>query len=428
MDERTTSRATAMDASAPAPASPPGGDAMNVDDVVNAPSAKEPVDASAAAAPAYTSAKGAPDEGAGAPALDAVGRYALAATVGAGGFEKPLSCVRWSPTGELLVCCGADGRAEVFGEGAPGGAWTSSAVLDAHAEGINDVVWGQDDSFCVSVSDDKTAKLWDVERALCAREFAGHESYVFCAALNPSNTLLATGSFDETVKIWDIRVPDALKTINAHSEPITSVAFNGYDGTVLASGSYDGLLRLWDTASGECLATIFAEQAGLSAKHAPVSHAAYSDSGEYVLASTHDDIIRLWRVDGNPCRLKREFEGRKARRYCCKAAFHFACHRRSQDIDRHAVIAGSEDGSIHVWGMQTSALENRIVDAHDSPVLGVDPHPKRDLIASCALRDKTAKLWEFVVNPECEADEPPPPVPPKQQRGIVYPPGYVKVR
>ena len=54
------------------------------------------------------------------------------------------------------------------------------------------------------------------------------ESRVF-SCVRRSNTLLATGSFDETVKIWDIRVAKAVKTINAHSEPVTSVSFNGLD-------------------------------------------------------------------------------------------------------------------------------------------------------------------------------------------------------
>ena len=208
--------------------------------------------------------------------------------------------------------------------------------------------------------------------------------------LNPANTLLASGSFDETVKVWDVRVAKAVKTINAHSEPVTAVSFNGYDGTVLASGSYDGLLRLWDVASGECLTTIFAEQAGSSAKHAPVSHATYSANGDYVLASTHDSTVRLWRVDANPCRLARVFTGRESARYCGPSAFHTAPTRG------HAVVAGSEDGHVHVWDLQSAQRTHTIRNAHDAAVLAVDPHPTRDALASCSLsKDRRVKLWTF---------------------------------
>lgn len=189
-----------------------------------------------------------------------------------------------------------------------------------------------------------------------------------------------------------------------------------YDGTVLASGSYDGLLRLWDVASGECLSTIFAEQAGLSAKHAPVSHACYSPSGAYVLCSTHDATLRLWQVDASPCRLARVFCGRASTRYCGPAAFHAACHRRAADIGRHAVVAGGEDGRIHVWDLQ-SAEPAHLFAAHAGPVLSVDPHPIQDLLASCAVRERSCKLWRYRVRAEFEGDELPPPPPQPERRG-----------
>ena len=94
------------------------------------------------------------------------------------------------------------------------------------------------------------------------------------------------------------------------------MAFNGRDSTVVASGSYDGLVRLWDVASGECLATIFTEVPGLAAKQSPVAHLVDSRNGDYLLVSTHDSTTRLWKVCENPCLLKRELLGRKCERFC----------------------------------------------------------------------------------------------------------------
>ena len=316
------------------------------------------------------------------------GAYALSASLD-GGFKRSTSCCAWSPDGSLLCACSADGTGALFGDDGSGG-MAVRLRLEAHAEGINDVAWSRDRSYVVTASDDKTVRLWDAATGACASSFEGHESYVFCVGLNPANTLLASGSFDETVKVWDVRVAKAVKTINAHSEPVTAVSFNGYDGTVLASGSYDGLLRLWDVASGECLTTIFAEQAGSSAKHAPVSHATYSANGDYVLASTHDSTVRLWRVDANPCRLARVFTGRESARYCGPSAFHTAPTRG------HAVVAGSEDGHVHVWDLQSAQRTHTIRNAHDAAVLAVDPHPSRDALASCSLsKDRRVKLWTF---------------------------------
>jgi len=68
----------------------------------------------------------------------------------------------------------------------------------------------------------------------------GHSNYVFCVSYNPQSNALASGSFDETVILWDIRMGRPQRVLPAHSEPVTGVAFN-QDGSSLVSCSYDGL-------------------------------------------------------------------------------------------------------------------------------------------------------------------------------------------
>lgn len=71
--------------------------------------------------------------------------------------------------------------------------------------------------------------------------FRGHLNFVFSVDFNPRGNMIASGSFDESLRLWDVRSGRAIRTIPAHSEPITSVQFNG-DGSVVATGSYDGLM------------------------------------------------------------------------------------------------------------------------------------------------------------------------------------------
>jgi len=61
--------------------------------------------------------------------------------------------------------------------------------------------------------------------------------------------------FDESVRIWDVKTGKCLKTLPAHSDPVSAVDFNR-DGGLIVSSSYDGLCRIWDTASGQCLKTL----------------------------------------------------------------------------------------------------------------------------------------------------------------------------
>jgi len=68
----------------------------------------------------------------------------------------------------------------------------------------------------------------------------GHTNYVFCVNFNPQSNLIVSGSFDETVRIWDVKQGRLLRTLAAHSDPVTAVDFNP-DGTLIVSSSYDGL-------------------------------------------------------------------------------------------------------------------------------------------------------------------------------------------
>lgn len=66
-------------------------------------------------------------------------------------------------------------------------------------------------------------------------------SWILCVAFNPQGTLLASGGYDETLRLWDLRRGVCLKVINAHTEAVTSVDFSA-DGAMAATGSYDGLV------------------------------------------------------------------------------------------------------------------------------------------------------------------------------------------
>lgn len=76
---------------------------------------------------------------------------------------------------------------------------------------------------------------------------------MFCVSYNPQSNLIVSGSFDESVKIWDVRRGVCLKTLPAHSQPVSSVDFC-FDGTLIISGSYDGLMYVKNIILNYCFA------------------------------------------------------------------------------------------------------------------------------------------------------------------------------
>lgn len=77
-----------------------------------------------------------------------------------------------------------------------------------------------------------------------------HTGSVSSIAFSPDGTLLASGSSDDTIKLWDAKTWRELHTLTWHAGPVTSVAFSP-DGTLLVSGSQDRTVKLWDTKTGQ---------------------------------------------------------------------------------------------------------------------------------------------------------------------------------
>ncbi len=86
-----------------------------------------------------------------------------------------------------------------------------------------------------------------VEQGTALQTFRGHTNYVFCVDFHPRSHLVVSGSFDQSVKMWDSRSGECVMSLNAHSDPVTSVSFNR-DGALIASCSFDGLWYVGGTS------------------------------------------------------------------------------------------------------------------------------------------------------------------------------------
>ena len=143
-----------------------------------------------------------------------------------------------------------------------------------------------DGSTLVSGSYDKTIKLWDVSKKENIATLP-HDSSVGSVSFSPDGTLLASGS-GRNVLLWDVATRRNIATLEGHWDGVPSMSFSP-DGTILVSGSYDRTIKLWDVSTRQNIATFEGHREG-------VYSVAFLPYGTTLASGSRDGTALLWDV------------------------------------------------------------------------------------------------------------------------------------
>ncbi len=251
--------------------------------------------------------------------------------------------------------------------------WKNAKVKNfaQHSDAVGSVAFSPDGLMLASGSKDKTIQIWDLATGKSIRTFAGDSSTIWSVAFDSNGTKLATGTGFWRVMLWDLKTGQATRTLD-HTASVWSVALSP-DGKLIASGSGDKTTKISDATTGALIYNL--------PDHTDfVYSVAFTPDGKSLVSASKDKKITI--VDVETGKLLKTIEGH-------------GDQVRSVAVtpDGKTIVSGSYDESIKIWNLETGDLM-RSIKGHSDDVVSVAISPDGKFIAS-GSKDKTIKIWDL---------------------------------
>lgn len=170
-----------------------------------------------------------------------------------------------------------------------------------HEERIDNLVFSYENRILASGSLDGKIKLWNLEDGTLINQSLSHERGISSITFSKDNQLLASSSYDGSLKIWDLK-GNLIKTISkAHNDAIIHLSFSP-DSQIIASSSFDGTAKLW-TRKGDLITTLSHRPDGQSYPENSsdkyqylVYRINFSSDGNYLATGSFDRTVKLWKI------------------------------------------------------------------------------------------------------------------------------------
>ncbi len=276
-----------------------------------------------------------------------------------------------SQSGQYWAAAGRRGEVRLW----RGAGQTLHRVWQAHTDIATTLAFSPDEGLLASGSTDGNVKLWDVESgaALWSR---GQASAILRVAFAPDGGLLASGGLDATVRLWDTKLGTLLQEV-PHPGQVSALAWSP-DGHLLATGDDASTIRLWEIGPSRP-ATCVESLVGHSSW---VWGLAFAPDGRTLASASWDGSVKLWELgEAGRLRLRQALVGHTQQ-----------VQPVAWSPDGGTLASGSFDHTIRLWDAK-QGLARAVLQGHSAAVHGLAFTPdSRHLLSGSP--DGTLRLWE----------------------------------
>ncbi|MDE0400684.1 MAG: trypsin-like peptidase domain-containing protein [Candidatus Poribacteria bacterium] len=254
--------------------------------------------------------------------------------------------------------------------------------FEGHMGGANAISYSQDGQLLAAAHQDLTIRLWKPTRKSPKKPIPalrGHKDKIYAVTFSSDDksSLLASASADKTIRLWDphtVTDDERLIAILPYKDSVRTVAFS-FDNRMLAGGSDDGIIQVWDAGTGDRIYEFKEHTNSVQAVH-------FSRNRTQLVSASLDGSVLLWSLVGEGGKLHSPIQ-HNASVYTAKFS-----------PDGSTFATGSADKLIRLWDTNT-ARHNLTFTGHKDSVSDIDFSPDGTTLVS-ASPDGTILLWDTI--------------------------------
>lgn len=255
------------------------------------------------------------------------------------GHRDWVTCIRTSPADtdrpNTIVSTSRDKKVMIWKYGPEESSTTAGYALkclSGHSQPVSDLALSSNGRYALTGSWDKTLRLWDLETATTLRTFKGHTSDVNSVALSADNRQIVSGSRDCTIRLWNT-MAQCKNTIeeNKHKDWVNCVRFSpSVTDTLIVSCGSDKAVKVWDLKGCNLKTNLMAHTAAVQA-------VTISPDGSLCASGGKDGVAMLWDVN----------EGKHLYSLAANSAINSLCFSPC-----HYWLCAATNDSIKIWNLE----------------------------------------------------------------------------